>query len=89
MTTKVLLDLNLPAFQDDLLALEPNEVAGHINPAQTADARLDGGLPRPAPYMHAEAGMLLWDARRAANSIRLVVVHEDGNGLVLDHGQRR
>ena len=26
MTTKVLLDLNLPAFQDDLLALEPNEV---------------------------------------------------------------
>jgi len=26
MTTKILLDLNLPAFQDDLLALEPNEV---------------------------------------------------------------
>jgi len=26
MTRKVLLDLNLPAFQDDLLALEPNEV---------------------------------------------------------------
>jgi len=26
MTAKVLLDLNLPAFQDDLLALEPNEV---------------------------------------------------------------
>ena len=26
MTTRVLLDLNLPAFQDDLLALEPNEV---------------------------------------------------------------
>jgi hypothetical protein len=24
MTTKVLADLNLPAFQDDLLALEPN-----------------------------------------------------------------
>lgn len=26
MTEKVLLDLNLPAFQDDLLALEVNEV---------------------------------------------------------------
>ena len=26
MTSKVLLDLNLPTFQDDLLALEPNEV---------------------------------------------------------------
>jgi hypothetical protein len=26
MTTRVLLELNLPAFQDDLLALEPNEV---------------------------------------------------------------
>lgn len=26
MTAKVLLDLNLPAFQDDLLALEPSEV---------------------------------------------------------------
>ncbi len=26
MSAKVLLDLNLPAFQDDLFALEPNEV---------------------------------------------------------------
>jgi hypothetical protein len=26
VTAKVLLDLNLPAFQDDLLALEPNEI---------------------------------------------------------------
>lgn len=26
MTARVLLDLNLPAFQDDLLALESNEV---------------------------------------------------------------
>lgn len=26
MSPRVLLDLNLPAFQDDLLALEPNEI---------------------------------------------------------------
>jgi len=92
MTPKVLLDLNLPAFQDDLLALEPNEVRlvlktlSKLRTHDWAEVYRDPGLKweqikgAPGKFTVRLSRSSRAVVRRDGDHVRFIALHTDHDG---------